>query len=65
MATIITSVDTVCLGDSIAVQGAWERIVRIDNPRFNSDIVGDNNTILHTVEGNMIFVSPGAMVEVQ
>lgn len=65
MATIITSVDTVCLGDSIAVKGDWEKIVRIDNPRFNSDSSGDSNTILHTVQGHKIFVSPGAMVEVK
>ena len=50
--SIITSIDTVCLGDSVKVKGSWRKVP------------SDMNTVLHTVEGNMVFVAPGTMMEV-
>jgi hypothetical protein len=61
--TIRTSVETVCFGDLIEVEGVWEKIIDIAQGKL--DVATEKTSLIYTDKNHILAVAPGTLVEVR
>jgi hypothetical protein len=61
--TIRTTVDTVCKGDLIQVEGVWEKIIAIAQGKL--DVESEKTSLIYTDQNHTLAVEPGTFVEIR